>query len=86
MTCVSAGIAAGTLLLAGFPLSATADNYDLSQDSYLDIPIQETGIVDVVLDGDTFRFIEEGATDNVTVRLLGVNTPKIRGFNNANRD
>ena len=86
MICVSASIAASTLLLAGFPSSATADNYDLSQDSYLDIPIQETGIVDVVLDGDTFRFIEEGATDSVTVRLLGVNTPEIRGFNNANRD
>ena len=43
-------------------------------------------MVDVVLDGDTFRFIEEGATDSVTVRLLGVNTPEIRGFNNANRD
>ncbi|NCG02800.1 MAG: hypothetical protein GWP22_04990, partial [Actinomycetales bacterium] len=79
MICVSASIAASTLLLAGFPSSATADNYDLSQDSYLDIPIQETGIVDVVLDGDTFRFIEEGATDSVTVRLLGVNTPEIRG-------
>ena len=65
MICVSASIAASTLLLAGFPSSATADNYDLSQDSYLDIPIQETGIVDVVLDGDTFRFIEEGATDSV---------------------
>ena len=54
MICVSASIAASTLLLAGFPSSATADNYDLSQDSYLNIPIQETGIVDVVLDGDTF--------------------------------
>ena len=86
MTGVAAGIAVGALILVGFPVNATADNYDLSQDSYLDIPIQETGIVDVVLDGDTFRFIEEGATDNVTVRLLGVNTPKIRGFNNANRD
>ena len=86
MTGVAAGIAAGALLLAGFPVSATADTWDLSQYSYLDIPIQETGIVDVVSDGDTFRFIEEGATDYVTVRLLGVNTPEIRGFNNIHRD
>jgi endonuclease YncB( thermonuclease family) len=86
MTGVAAGIAAGALLLVGFPVSATADTWDLSQYSYLDIPIQETGIVDVVSDGDTFRFIEEGATDYVTVRLLGMNTPEIRGFNNIHRD
>jgi micrococcal nuclease len=53
---------------------------------YQDIPIQETGVVDVVADGDTFRFIEEGTTGYVTVRLLGVNTPEVRGFNNVHRD
>lgn len=59
---------------------------DSFQARYFDIPIQETGVVDVVADGDTFRFIEDGTLDYVTVRLLGVNTPEIRGFNNVHRD
>lgn len=51
--------------------------------SYTDIPIQETGRVDHVLDGDTFRFIADGSRDWVSVRLLGVNTPEVTGFNNV---
>lgn len=53
---------------------------------YTQIPIQETGTVDVVADGDTFRFIPDGASDYVTVRLLGVNTPEVRGFYNRHRN
>ena len=59
---------------------------DFSSVDYTQVPIQETGVVDVVADGDTFRFIEDGATDYVTVRLLGINTPEVRGFYNKNRD
>ena len=46
------------------------------------IPIQETGIVDWVQDGDTFRFIEDGQSNKVSVRLLGINTPEVAGFQN----
>lgn len=59
---------------------------DYTNVDYTQIPIQETGIVDVVADGDTFRFIEDGTTDYVTIRLLGINTPEVRGFYNAHRD
>jgi micrococcal nuclease len=59
---------------------------DPSTVDYTQIPIQETGTVDAVADGDTFRFIPDGASDYVTVRLLGINTPEVRGFYNQNRD
>lgn len=59
---------------------------DFSQVDYTRVPIQETGTVDVVADGDTFRFIPEGSIDYVTIRLLGINTPEVRGFYNKNRD
>ncbi len=50
------------------------------------IPIRETGTVDRVADGDTFRFIPDGANEFVTVRLLGINTPEVRGFLGSNFD
>lgn len=59
---------------------------DYSTVDYTQVPIQETGVVDVVADGDTFRFIEDGSSSYVTVRLLGINTPEVRGFYNKNRD
>lgn len=59
---------------------------DYTSVDYTQVPVQETGVVDVVADGDTFRFIEEGANDYVTVRLLGINTPEVRGFYSKNRD
>jgi endonuclease YncB( thermonuclease family) len=75
-----------TLLLGAVLGSVTAANgagLALPADaSYLDIPIQETGTVDAILDGDTFRFREDGANDWVKIRLLGVNTPEVTGFNN----
>lgn len=70
------------VLWSGLAPSAAAP----AQLGYSDIPIQETGRVLVVADGDTFRFIPDGETDYVTVRLLGVNTPEIRGFYSAHRD
>jgi len=54
--------------------------------SYADIPIQETGRVELILDGDTFRFTEDGASSWVKIRLLGVNTPEVTGFNNVHFD
>ncbi len=54
--------------------------------SYTDIPIQETGQVDRILDGDTLRFLEDGASTWIKIRLLGVNTPEVTGFNNIHFD
>ena len=59
---------------------------DFTSVDYTQVPIQETGVVDVVADGDTIRFIENGADGYVTIRLLGINTPEVRGFYNKNRD
>ncbi|HEV8023428.1 MAG TPA: thermonuclease family protein, partial [Candidatus Nanopelagicales bacterium] len=59
---------------------------DYTAVDYTQIPIQETGVVDVVADGDTIRFIENGSSDYVTVRLLGINTPEVRGFYNKHRE
>lgn len=59
---------------------------DYASVDYTQVPIQETGVVDVVADGDTIRFIEDGTRDYVTVRLLGINTPEVRGFYNKHRD
>jgi len=71
---------------------ASAANYsepfpfpDPTSVDYTQIPIQEIGVVDVVADGDTIRFIQDGTSDYVTVRLLGINTPEVRGFYNKNR-
>ena len=72
--------------LAGGAVALPSETTNPTQARYLEIPVQETGRVLVVADGDTFRFVPDGQTDYVTVRLLGVNTPEIRGFNNVHRD
>lgn len=82
---------AGLMALVSTPISSAAPTQpfsfpDYASIDYTQVPIQETGVVDVVADGDTFRFIENGATDYVTIRLLGINTPEVRGFYNKNRD
>ena len=85
-----------TALIAAFllpTLPAAAANYsepfpfpDPTSVDYTQIPIQETGVIDVVADGDTIRFIQDGTSEYVTVRLLGINTPEVRGFYNKHRD
>ena len=85
-----------TALIAAFLLTinpATAATYsepfpfpDPTSVDYTQIPIQETGVIDVVADGDTIRFIQDGTSDYVTVRLLGINTPEVRGFYNKHRN
>jgi endonuclease YncB( thermonuclease family) len=42
----------------------------------------ETGTVVSVMDGDTFTFKEEGTGILSNVRLIGVNTPEVTGFQN----
>ena len=54
--------------------------------SYSDIPIQETGRVVRAVDGDTLKFVEDGTNVEEKIRLLGVNTPEVTGFNNIHFD
>lgn len=75
-----------TAILGGGAPPLSAESLEPTQLRYSDVPIQETGRVLVVADGDTFRFIPEGETAYVTVRLLGVNTPEVRGFYNIHRN
>jgi micrococcal nuclease len=79
---------AALLVLSGTPtVSAAARSAPVwTTASYTDIPVRETGTVNTVADGDTFRFIPDGANGYVTVRLLGINTPEVRGFLGANFD
>lgn len=72
----TASLVAVGIVVAGI-LSPTASATDLNT-----IPVQETGIVDWVSDGDTFRFIEDGQTAKVSVRMLGINAPEVAGFQN----
>ena len=53
---------------------------------YTDIPLQETGQVVEAVDGDTLKFVEDGTSTVEKIRLLGVNTPEVMGFNNSHFD
>ena len=48
------------------------------------IPIREMGTVVHVADGDTILFRADGSDEIVRVRLLGINTPEVRGFEGQN--
>ena len=77
---------AALLVLGGMPSASAAEPSApaWTTASFEDIPVRETGTVNKVADGDTFRFIPDGANGYVTVRLLGINTPEVRGFLGAN--
>lgn len=88
---LAAGAAALILgvLIPGQVSAAPASHFpfvDPTSVDYTQIPIQETGVVSVVADGDTIRFVEDGRSQELTVRLLGINTPEVRGFNNRHRN
>lgn len=53
-------------------------------EDYRAIPIQETGVVIRVADGDTFLFRPDGSDEILRVRMLGINTPEVRGFEGQN--
>ena len=74
------GLSLPTAALAVTPSATTTPRSTLAL-TYAEVPIQETGIVDWVQDGDTFRFIEDGQSGKVSVRLLGINAPEVAGFN-----
>ncbi len=75
---LAAPASSGTSLITAIPAAAPA--------GYTSTPLQETGRVVSDVDGDTFRFLEDGASQWVKVRLLGVNTPEVTGFNNIHFD
>ena len=52
----------------------------------LDVPLRETGVVDMVNDGDTFRFIPDGQTQWQSVRIIGINAPEVTGWQNKLHD
>jgi endonuclease YncB( thermonuclease family) len=83
---VATGLAGVCLLGVAAPADARDAQTAPSAASYTDVPIQETGRVEAILDGDTFRFWEDGADSWVKIRLLGVNTPEVTGFNNVHFD
>jgi micrococcal nuclease len=70
------------LTLTGAPAAAAPGAIE----DYRLIPIQETGTVVKVADGDTILFQADGSDEVVRVRLLGINTPEVRGFLGQNFD
>jgi len=56
----------------------------LPVEDYRTIPIRETGVVVQVADGDTILFRADGSEEIERVRLLGNNTPEVRGFEGQN--
>ncbi len=74
------GVALALLAVPAAPSSANTSGRDVT---YADVPIQETGRITKVLDGDTFEFLAEGASRSTRVRLLGVNTPEVTGQDNV---
>lgn len=76
---VLASLIAGALLTVPAATAAPQD----APATYTDVPVQETGRITKVLDGDTFEFLEDGAGSKVRVRLLGVNTPEVTGLDNS---
>lgn len=93
MRLVAAATGASLMLAAVVPAPASSTASSSASQApgwatatYESIPVRETGTVKRVADGDTFRFIPEGQRDYVTVRLLGINTPEVRGFLGSNFD
>lgn len=69
----------------GPPSSAASDTARAAA-AFTDVPVQETGRITKVLDGDTFEFLQDGDSRPTRVRLLGVNTPEVTGEDNAHFD
>ncbi|MBU6245846.1 MAG: lamin tail domain-containing protein [Actinomycetales bacterium] len=79
-TTVAAVVVALTTIGTGavIPPAAAAQEGDFTS-----IPIQETGRVVRINDGDTFEMVPDGSSKPVRVRLLGINTPEVTGWQNA---
>jgi endonuclease YncB( thermonuclease family) len=62
------------------PVGATVDAIE----DFRSIPVQESGSVVKVADGDTFLFRADGSEEIQRIRMLGINTPEVRGFEGQN--
>jgi endonuclease YncB( thermonuclease family) len=71
---------------AVFAAATPAVAQQLPVEDYRAIPIRETGTVVQVADGDTILFRADGSDEVTRVRLLGINTPEVRGFEGQNFD
>ncbi len=74
------GALALSVVCAPLPAVGAVSPESVRSGSYTSIPVQETGRIVRVLDGDTFEFLEDGAGRPTRVRLLGVNTPEVTGL------
>jgi micrococcal nuclease len=78
-----AAVIAALMLFAGAgPVQAAVPAIE----DFRAIPVQETGTVVKVADGDTFLFVADGSTEIQRIRMLGINTPEVRGFEGQNFD
>ena len=80
MKSLAAVVAALLTLLIGVPTSAAP----IAMEDFRLIPVQETGTVVKVADGDTILFRADGSDLVQRVRLMGINTPEVRGFEGQN--
>ena len=80
MKLLAAAVAALLTLLIGVHVSATP----IALEDFRLIPVQETGTVVKVADGDTILFRADGSDLVQRVRLMGINTPEVRGFEGQN--
>ena len=75
LTALALAVCAGGLGLS--PASAVPPDY---------VPLQESGVVTKIADGDTIYVLPDGGSTIVKVRLLGVNAPEVAGFKNLHFD
>jgi micrococcal nuclease len=73
-----------SLVTAILAAATPAFAQQLPVEDYRTIPVRETGSVVRVADGDTILFQADGSDEIVRVRLLGINTPEVRGFEGQN--
>ena len=84
----AATVSLGALLLSGAVAGGVeaVGSGTARSATYTDIPIQETGRIIEVLDGDTFSFVDDATGAESRIRLLGVNTPEVTGRDNSHFD
>jgi endonuclease YncB( thermonuclease family) len=78
----AAAVAIATVAVLLCPAAPASAATIAGDPAYTDVPVQETGRITKVLDGDTFEFLADGAARATRVRLLGVNTPEVTGQDN----
>lgn len=79
-------LAAFVAALMMFALVGPVNAAPTAIEDFRAIPVQETGTIVKVADGDTILFQADGSDEVIRVRLLGINTPEVRGFDDKNFD